>query len=230
MKISPLDIQDRSFKVKFLGYDKIDVTDFLLTLRRDYESLIIENMDLTKKLSGLEKDLGVMKEREAELHSCLVAARALADDALEHAHAEADLVAREAEVSSKRLIQAAEEKADSLLREARQSCLLLAQESEKSAADLRLEAHEEVEELRRELTSEVSLLRSEVILLRRQEGALRDELRGVINAHLRRLDGDDDLSAHLDSDAGDIFEEAVSVNPNGGFTRTSTSSFIALTG
>jgi cell division initiation protein len=224
MKISPLDIQDKSFRVKLLGYDKLEVTDFLLSLRRDYEALIMENMDLVRKVDGLEREMSLVRDREAELRSCLVAARSIADDALEQARAEADLVAREAEVSSKRLIQAAEEKADALLNEAREIALELTETSEVAAAASKAEVQREVDLVRRALEEETILLRSELAGLTRQGSVLREELRGVLKEHLRQLDGEETDERPM------RFEKADAVQHNQGFIRTPTSNFIALTG
>ncbi len=51
MKITPLDIQQKNFGVKFRGFDVKEVNSFLDLLTREFETLIKENNYLKEELA-----------------------------------------------------------------------------------------------------------------------------------------------------------------------------------
>jgi len=50
MKITPLDIQQQQFTVRFRGFDQRDVESFLELVRNEFEELIRENNSLKDEL------------------------------------------------------------------------------------------------------------------------------------------------------------------------------------
>ena len=191
MKMTPLDIQQQTFKVSLRGFDRVEVTDFLESLRRDYEALMQENVALRERVHGLEADVERLRDHEVELQSCIVTARKMADEVVEQARTEADLISKEAEVTSTQLIQAAEDKASALRLSADEKASAITLAAQDHASSLRRTAQEEVSASRRMVEDQTTNLKIELTELRRQRSILRAELRSVLEAHLRMLDSGD---------------------------------------
>ena len=107
MKITPIDIQQMVFQVKFRGYDKEEVNRFLEELALTVEGLNRENALLREKLTLTEQHLVELKRTEATLSNTLVSAQSLAEDVKRSAHREADLIVKEAELKASEVMRQA---------------------------------------------------------------------------------------------------------------------------
>ncbi len=107
MKITPIDIQQMVFQVKFRGYDKDEVNRFLEELAQTFENLNRENADLREKMAVTEQQLADLKRTEATLSNTLVSAQSLAEDVKRSAQREADLIIKEAELKASEIIRQA---------------------------------------------------------------------------------------------------------------------------
>lgn len=149
MKITPIDIQQMDFRVRFRGYDRQEVDQFLDEVAQAVDTLTKDNATLREKLSAVERELGELKKTEATLTQTLVSTQALTDQLKQAAQRDADLMMKEAEL-----------KAEGVLREAHQE-LARSQRDILELRKLRLLA---VERLR-------SMLRSFDRMLEIEEGA-----------------------------------------------------------
>jgi cell division initiation protein len=107
MKITPLDIQQMAFKVRFKGYDRHDVDRFLEDVAHTVEALNRENTALREKLTVTDLQLSELKKTEQTLTQTLVSTQALADEVRRTAERDADLIVKEAEVQAAELIRKA---------------------------------------------------------------------------------------------------------------------------
>lgn len=107
MKITPIDIQQMVFQVKFRGYDKEEVNRFLEELALTVEGLNRDNALLREKLTLTEQHLIELKRTESTLSSTLVSAQSLAEDVKRSAHREADLIVKEAELKASEVMRQA---------------------------------------------------------------------------------------------------------------------------
>ncbi|MBI3593838.1 MAG: DivIVA domain-containing protein [Nitrospirae bacterium] len=105
MKITPLDIQQMGFKIKWKGYDRGEVDAFLDTLTEDYEALIKENLYLKEQMTGLESSLSEFKKKEALLSQTLISAQQLAEVQKSNTLKESALIVKEAEVQADQIIK-----------------------------------------------------------------------------------------------------------------------------
>ena len=79
MKITPIDIQQMVFQVKFRGYDRDEVNRFLEELALTVENANRENSLLREKLTATEQQVTDLRRTEATLSNTLVSAQALAE-------------------------------------------------------------------------------------------------------------------------------------------------------
>ncbi len=107
MKLTPLDIQHRVFKVRLRGYDRQEVNRFREDVAQAVEELIRENAILREKLVSAEGQLAELKRKEAMLTKTLVSAQGIADNLKQSAQREAELIMKEAELKAAELIREA---------------------------------------------------------------------------------------------------------------------------
>jgi cell division initiation protein len=107
MKLTPLDIQQMAFKIRFKGYDRRDVDRFLEDVAQTVEALNRENTVLREKLTITDVQLSELKKTEQTLTQTLVSTQALADEVRRTAERDADLIVKAAEVQAAELIRKA---------------------------------------------------------------------------------------------------------------------------
>lgn len=148
MRISPLEIQQKQFPVRFRGFDMEEVYAFLEVIREEMEDLIRENTSLKEKVAQLEAQLRDYRHIENTLKETLLMAQQMVDEYKENARKEAELIIKEAE-----------QKADAIVRQAQEKVLKI---------------HEDIMDLKG---------------IRRH---FKEELRRLIESHLRMLDFDEE--------------------------------------
>lgn len=126
MKITPLEIRQKSFEKNFRGYDKDEVNAFLLSLSQEWEKVVEDQKELRYKLEVAEKEVEKLREVENSLFKTLKTAEATGTNMVEQANKKAELRIREAELKAetilnnarsraKEIMDSAEEKADSII-------------------------------------------------------------------------------------------------------------------
>jgi cell division initiation protein len=148
MRITPLDIQQKQFPVRFRGFDMEEVYAFLEVVREEMEDLIRQNTSLKEQVHRLEAQLQDYRQIEDTLRETLLMAQQMVEDYKENARKEAELIIKEAE-----------QKADAIVRQAQEKVLKI---------------HEDIMDLKG---------------IRRH---FKEELRRLIESHLRMLDFDEE--------------------------------------
>jgi cell division initiation protein len=110
MRITPLDIQQKQFPVKFRGFDTEEVYAFLEVIREEMEDLLRENASLKETVQRFENQLKEFRDMETTLRETLMTAQQMVDEYKTNARKEAELVAREAELKADTLLKEAQEK------------------------------------------------------------------------------------------------------------------------
>ena len=117
MNVSPLDLRQQRFATSMRGFDKIEVTSFLLAVADDYETALRETDRLRQDLSRMEAILNEHREQEKSLQSTLITAQKLADDIRKNAELEAQRIIREAEGRSDLLLEKTSARLEDVQRE-----------------------------------------------------------------------------------------------------------------
>lgn len=107
MKITPLDIQQMVFRVKFRGYDREEVNRFLEEVAQTVEALNRDNTALRDRLAMTEHQVAELKRTETTLSNTLVSAQSLAEEVKRSAQRDAELIIKEAELKAGELIRQA---------------------------------------------------------------------------------------------------------------------------
>ena len=96
--ITPIEIQNKSFKSGGLGYDKRDVDQFMKELLTSYETIYRENVDMKDKINTLTDALQQYKYIEKTLQKALILAEKTAEDTKQLAQKEAKRIEKEAQL------------------------------------------------------------------------------------------------------------------------------------
>jgi cell division initiation protein len=110
MRITPLDIQQKQFPMKFRGFDIEEVYTFLEIIREEMEDLLRENASVKENVQRLENQIKEYRDMETTLRETLLTAQQLVEDYKTNARKEAELVVREAELKADSVLKEAQEK------------------------------------------------------------------------------------------------------------------------
>ena len=158
MKITPIEIRQKSFEKVFRGYDKEEVDAFLLSLSQEWERVMEENKEHRIKLEVAEREVKKLREVENTLYKTLKTAEDTGTHLIEQANRSAEMQMKEAQV-----------KADSLLREARSKAQFMVQEADGRAR-----------QALQETIAELKALEKDVRIIENQKDNLIVELKSIV--------------------------------------------------
>jgi len=110
MRITPLDIQQKQFPMKFRGFDVEEVYAFLEVIREEMEDLLRENATLKENVYRLENQIKEFKDMETTLRETLMTAQQMVEDYKTNARKEAELLVKEAEIRADTMLKESQEK------------------------------------------------------------------------------------------------------------------------
>ncbi|HYA26930.1 MAG TPA: DivIVA domain-containing protein [Thermodesulfovibrionales bacterium] len=110
MRITPLDIQQKQFPMKFRGFDVEEVYAFLEVVREEMEDLLRENASLKEQVHRAENQIKDYKDMETTLRETLMTAQQMVEEYKTNARKEAELLIREAEIKADSVMKEAQEK------------------------------------------------------------------------------------------------------------------------
>jgi cell division initiation protein len=167
MNVSPLDLRQQRFGTALRGFDKVEVTSFLMAVAEDYEQALRETDRLRQDLARLEGIVSQHREHEKSLQNTLVTAQKIADDT----RANAEKVAEEAR-------NAAEEEARRIVRDAQNRAELLLEKTQARLEDVQREIDGlklKRREVETSLESIIQTVRNSLDYVREQEAREREE-------------------------------------------------------
>lgn len=107
MKITPLDIQQQKFKIRFRGFDPQEVDLFLEQIADAFESRLKANEKLQEEIRRLENESQGYKKREETFKRALLNSQKVLEQMKENARKSAELIIAEAEVKAEKILNKA---------------------------------------------------------------------------------------------------------------------------
>jgi cell division initiation protein len=114
MKVTPLEIRQQQFPLRFRGLDPAEVDKFLELVAGDMEDLIRENARLRDGLARKDQELQRMQQGEDELKKALTAIQQIREEWIGRAEKQAEQVVIESELKAKQLQVEAERRLEAL--------------------------------------------------------------------------------------------------------------------
>ena len=162
MRITPLEIRQKTFERTLRGYDKDEVNGFLLSLSQEWERTIDETKDLRSKLENCEREVAKLREVETSLFKTLKTAEDTGANVVEQANKEGQLMLREAQLQAEAMLNEARDKAKNAIEEADATSKQWLGEMEDNLKALVIQ-YKTVEAQRNNLVDDLKRLASEVL-------------------------------------------------------------------
>lgn len=108
MKISPLEIRQKSFEKAFRGFDKDEVSAYLISLSHEWEKIMNENKEFSIKLNLATKEISKLREVESSLYKTLKTAEDTGANVIEQANKAAELQIQEARMKAEKMVNDAD--------------------------------------------------------------------------------------------------------------------------
>jgi len=110
MRITPLDIQQKQFPVRFRGFDMEEVYAFLEVVREEMEEILRENASLKEQIRRSETQVKEFRDMEATMRETLITAQQMVEEYRQNARKEAELLVKDAELKSDSMLKEAQER------------------------------------------------------------------------------------------------------------------------
>ena len=107
MKITPLDVRQKSFSTSFRGFAPQEVSHFMERLADELEEIVKENIDLKEELHRTSVRLAQLQDKERALQDTMVSAQKMSEDMKTLAKKEADILIAEAERQAEKVVEGA---------------------------------------------------------------------------------------------------------------------------
>lgn len=162
MKITPLEIRQKSFEKTMRGYDKDEVTAFLVTLSQEWERLLDDTKELRIKYEASEREVSKLREVESSLYKTLKTAEDTGANLIEQANKAAELHLRETQMNAEAILNEAKSKARSTIEESEMTSKEIAGEMEERLKEL-VEDYKKLQQHRENLLSDINRLSSDAL-------------------------------------------------------------------
>jgi cell division initiation protein len=136
MKITPLEIRQKTFERTLRGYDKDEVNAFLLTLSQQWERTQDEVKEMKIKFETAEREVVKHREVENTLYRTLKTAEDTGASITEQANKAAALLLGESQLKADAMLSEAKTKARNIIEEAEQTTKELVEEMEEKLKGL----------------------------------------------------------------------------------------------
>jgi cell division initiation protein len=114
MKVTPLEIRQQQFPLRFRGLDPAEVDKFLELIAGEMEELIRENGRLREGLARKDQELQRMQQGEEELKKALATIQQIRDEWIGRAEKQAEQVVIDAEQRAKQMLLESEKRLEAL--------------------------------------------------------------------------------------------------------------------
>ncbi|MEO9965039.1 MAG: DivIVA domain-containing protein [Reichenbachiella sp.] len=162
MKITPLEIRQKTFEKSFRGLDKDEVAAFLLSLSHEWERLLDEKKALNVQQDKLEKEVQKLREVETTLFKTLKTAEDTGANVIDQANKTATLHMKETQINADAMISDAKNKARTIIEKAEMEARDIMEEMTNEVKGLE-ENYRIIENQRDHIISQLKLLSGDVM-------------------------------------------------------------------
>jgi cell division initiation protein len=117
MRVTPLEIKQKAFEKVLRGYDKDEVSAYLLSLSQEWERMQDEVKEMRLKHESAEREVTKLREVESSLYKTLKTAEDTGSNIIEQANKTAELILREAQMNADSALNEAKTKAKNAIEE-----------------------------------------------------------------------------------------------------------------
>ncbi len=107
MNLTPLDIQQQQFRIRFRGFDIHEVDRFLEQLSEAFTAMQSENKELREEMRRLKLEIQGYKEREETFKRAMLNSQKVLEQMKENARKSAEVIIADAEVKAEKVLNRA---------------------------------------------------------------------------------------------------------------------------
>ena len=157
--LTPQDIKNKTFTKGFRGYEVEEVDKYLAELRKEYEYLYIDNMELKETIERVSSKLEYYQQMEATMQSTLAVAQETADEVKANSEKKAALLEQETQVKCEQLLADTMAKVEDMYSQAKTKTENMLSATEAECSKLKEETKNFVEKMRNTAEMEVAKLK-----------------------------------------------------------------------
>lgn len=162
MKVTPLDIRQKTFEKALRGYDKDEVTAFLLSLSQEWERVQDETKEMRIKFEATEREVTKLREVESSLYKTLKTAEDTGANVIEQANKTAELHMKEVQLKAEALLNEAKTKAKDVIEQSEATAKQMVSEMEERLNAL-VQNYKSIESERANLLGDLKRLAGETL-------------------------------------------------------------------
>jgi cell division initiation protein len=162
MRVTPLEIRQKTFEKNFRGYQTEEVHAFLQTLSQEWERMLDDNKELRIKLEATEREVTKLREVETSLYKTLKTAEDTGASVIEQARTAAELHLRESHLKAEAMLNEAKSKAKDTIEESDERARQIVDEMEDRLRIL-VESYKKLETTREDLLADLKRLANETM-------------------------------------------------------------------
>lgn len=167
--LTPVDLKEKTFSKGFRGYETEEVDKFMEMLRKEYEYLYMDNLELKETVERVSSKLEYYQQMEATMQSTLTVAQETADEVKSNSEKKAALLEQETKV-----------KCEQMLAEARAMAQKIHDDAMLQAEDIYNKTKNKTENMRNAAEAECNKMREEA-------RAYTDKLRNDTDIEIEKL-------------------------------------------
>ncbi len=111
MPLTPNDLLEKKFSIRFRGYDRQEVAAFLEEAANSLAAVVKERNELRDKLLAYKKQIVHLKQQESEFRNALTTAHQVAEEMRINAEKEGGLIIERARIDAERIVEDAHQEA-----------------------------------------------------------------------------------------------------------------------
>ena len=162
MKITPIEIRQKTFEKAFRGYEKQEVHAFLASLAKEWERLQTEHKELKSKMEQSEKEVSKLREVEDSLFKTLKTAEDTRASLIEQASKSAELCMKETHIKTESLLSSTKTRARELLEKAESKAAEIVENAQKEIRKAQKD-YANIEQHREQLLSSLKILSEDIL-------------------------------------------------------------------
>jgi len=105
MKITPVEIQQKRFRMRFRGFDMVEVGNFLDGIANEFEELLGENKRMEEEQRQKTEKIQKMEGAERDLRNAFIAAQAHYEEMKKKAGKEGEMILEEARARARKILE-----------------------------------------------------------------------------------------------------------------------------
>ena len=162
MRITPIEIKQKTFQKAFRGYEKQEVQAFLGSLAKEWEKLQADHKELKAKMEQSQEEVNRLREVEDSLFKTLKTAEDTRKNLIEQASKSAELCMKETYIKTETLLGRAKNRVREMLERAENKAAEIVENAQKEIRKMQRD-YATIEQHREQLLSSLKILSEDIL-------------------------------------------------------------------